>query len=145
MIISIVNNIIIACNEHHFTRIHDVYYITRYYIHERVDFNILKLFILVHLSIDMVVLPSTNTGRIHLYCDLNQAPHLSEPCVLTTRLTHAARKSVVPGLNHDKGEFFPVFADSKPTISNDRCTSIKGFSMLKYPLMKTSNDNDRVD
>ena len=25
---------------------------------------------------------------------------------------------------------FPVFADSKPTTSNDRCTSIKGFSML---------------
>ena len=38
--------------------------------------------------------------------------------------------------NHNKGGFFPVFADSKPTISNDRCTSIEGFNMLKYYVTK---------
>ena len=70
-------------------------------------FNILKPFILVHLSLDIVGWPG------------------------------------VPGLGHDKGGFFPVFADSKPTISNDRCTSIRGFNILKYTLsQKTSNNNN---
>ena len=35
--------------------------------------------------------------------------------------------SVVPGSSHDEGRLFPVFADSKPILSNDRSTSMKGF------------------
>ena len=58
--------------------------------------------------------------KIHLYRDLNQAPH-------------KARKSGVPGSSHNKRGFFPVFADSKLAIANDRCTCIKVFTMLKIP------------
>ena len=40
--------------------------------------------------------------------------------------------------------FFPVFADSKPTTSSDKCSSITGFNMLKYPVKKTSNNNEII-
>ena len=49
------------------------------------------------------------------------------------------QKSVVPDSSHDKGGFFYiVFADSKPTLSNDRSTRRKGFRCqpVKYPVTK---------
>ena len=38
----------------------------------------------------------------------------------------------MPGSSHDEGGlgFFPVFADHKSAIANDRHTSIKGFTKL---------------
>ena len=72
----------------------------------------------VHLSLAITSLLSTNTGKIHFHRDLNQAPHSSQPSVLTTRLT---QKSGVPGSSHNEGGF---------KIANDKCVSIQGFTML---------------
>ena len=36
------------------------------------------------------------------------------------------------GSSHDKGGFFLEFADCKLAIANDRCMSIKGFTMLSH-------------
>ena len=47
-----------------------------------------------------------------------------------------ARKRGVPGSSHDTGGFFPVFANSKQALTNDRCMSIKAFTMLKLPCHK---------
>ena len=77
--------------------------------------------------------------------DLDLVPNSCEQSMLAEWLAHMARKSVVPGSSHNNGGFFPVFVDSKPTISSDRCTSIKGFNMLKYPVTKTFDNNNQID
>ena len=56
-----------------------------------------------------------------------------------------AGKSVVPGSSHDKGGLFPVFADSKPILSNDRSTfCMKGFRCqhVKNAVIKISNNKN---
>ena len=49
-----------------------------------------------------------------------------------------------PSSSHDKGGFFLVFTESKPILSNDRSTSMKGFRRqhVKYPVIKISNNNN---
>ena len=53
-------------------------------------FTHIETFILVDLLLVHAVCYQQTLEKICLYRDLNQVPHSSEPCVLTTRLTHAA-------------------------------------------------------
>ena len=79
-------------------------------------FNIMELFTLVHLSLDIDGLLSANTGKKlgRVWCLVQ----------ITVKVD------------------FQVFADTKPAISNDRWTGIKGFNMLKSLSLKTSNNNN---
>ena len=102
-----------------------------------------KSFILVCLSLLVCYLQTLE--KIHLYCDMNQAQHSFEPCVLTTRLTHTTQRVrhqvqvshilwFFPSKSISHLLFWyptPALPDSKPSISNDRCTSIKGFNMYQ--------------
>ena len=48
--------------------------------------------------------------------------------------------------SHHKGGFFPVFADSKPILSNDRSTRMKGFRcQLSEPLSSGSSMDEGSD
>ena len=66
----------------------------------KVTINRVKPFILVHRSLAIAGLLSASTGK----------------------------NCGVPGSSHNKGGVFPVFAEGKPAIANDRYTSIKGFT-----------------